>query len=58
MAGELRALPRRLAAVAAVWAGLTFAAAARADDAQQFEVAKTRFDAGQYEEAASRFATS
>lgn len=42
------------AAVGAV--ALTFAGAARADDAQEFELAKTRFDAGQYDEAAARFA--
>jgi hypothetical protein len=35
---------------------LVFEGKARADDAQQFELAKTRFDAGQYEEAAARFA--
>lgn len=31
--------------------------AAFADDAQQFELGKTRFDTGQYEEAAARFAS-
>lgn len=35
---------------------LSFAAPARADDLQQFELAKTRFDTGRYEEAVSRFA--
>ncbi|WP_437910925.1 hypothetical protein WME95_25090 [Sorangium sp. So ce327] len=56
--GGCRALraPRRLAAAAAAALGLCFAAPARADDVQQFELAKTRFDAGHYEEAVSRFA--
>jgi tetratricopeptide (TPR) repeat protein len=35
---------------------LTLSGAARADDAQEFELAKTRYNAGQYEEAAERFA--
>jgi hypothetical protein len=34
---------------------LCFPATARADDAQELELAKTRFDAGQYDEAAARF---
>ncbi|WP_437738976.1 hypothetical protein WME73_25330 [Sorangium sp. So ce302] len=56
--GGCRALraPRRLAAAAAAALALCFAAPARADDVQQFELAKTRFDAGHYEEAVSRFA--
>ncbi|WP_437668724.1 hypothetical protein [Sorangium sp. So ce131] len=56
--GSRRALPalRRLAAAAAGVLALSFAGAARADEAQQFELAKTRFDAGHYEEAVSRFA--
>ncbi|WP_437961708.1 hypothetical protein WME76_20100 [Sorangium sp. So ce119] len=56
--GSRRALPapRRLAAAAAGALALCSAALARADDMQQFEVAKTRFDAGSYEEAVSRFA--
>ncbi|AUX44153.1 hypothetical protein SOCE26_056160 [Sorangium cellulosum] len=56
--GGRRALPalRRLAAAAAGALALSFAGAARADEAQQFELAKTRFDAGHYEEAVSRFA--
>jgi hypothetical protein len=47
---------RRVVAAAAGAAALAFCVSARADDAQQFELAKTRFDAGQYEEAAARFA--
>ncbi|MCC6558240.1 MAG: hypothetical protein IT372_35295 [Polyangiaceae bacterium] len=46
----------RVVAAAAFAVGLAIAGAARADDAQQLELAKTRFDAGQYEEAAARFA--
>lgn len=44
------------AAATALALMLTLEGAARADDAQQFELAKTRFEAGQYEEAAARFA--
>ena len=43
-------------AAAGLGLGLALAGSARADDAQQFELAKTRFEAGQYEEAAARFA--
>ncbi|WP_437922897.1 hypothetical protein WMF37_28170 [Sorangium sp. So ce291] len=57
--GSSRALltPRRLVAAAASALALCAAGGpARADDMQQFEVAKTRFDAGHYEEAVTRFA--
>lgn len=56
--GSSRALlaPRRLAAAAVGALALLFAGPARADDMQQFELAKTRFDAGNYEEAVNRFA--
>ncbi len=56
--GSRRALlaPRRLVAAAAGALALLFTGPARADDMQQFELAKTRFDAGHYEEAVDRFA--
>jgi hypothetical protein len=50
------ALGPRLACVALGFGVVCWAAAARADDLQQFELGKTRFEAGQYEDAALRFA--
>jgi tetratricopeptide (TPR) repeat protein len=47
---------RRLASASAFAAALSIVGPALADDAQQFELAKTRFDAGSYDEAAARFA--
>ncbi|AUX23745.1 hypothetical protein SOCEGT47_042750 [Sorangium cellulosum] len=43
-------------AAAASAVALSLAGAARADDLQQLELAKTRFDTGRYEEAVRRFA--
>lgn len=48
---------RRILASALVTLALVAPRAARADDIQMFELAKTRFDTGHYEEAAKRFAT-